>query len=289
METINIAFASDNGYAQPMGVAIYSLLDNFHSVEYKIKVTILDGGILEENKKKIVEIGERFSTEIEFKKISNEIFKDCKNVGRYTLVTYYSLINPSVFGNEVKKAIHLDCDILVIGNIAELYKKNINGYLVAAVQARFVDKKYFTNGVLLMNLEKMRKENFTKRAFDFIKENDGKLNYFDQDVWNSICKDQWLELSNIWNFEIERSERKIIPEPIILHYATSYKPWHRFYHNYYQKEYLKYLKKWPDYKIWKIDSTVAIKQLIKYIPFSISIVRFVKRKIQKATTKDARS
>lgn len=277
METINIIFASNDNYAQPMGVAIYSLLDNFLSDKYIIKIIILDGGILEGNKDKIKEIGKKFSVEIEFVKISDEIFKEVKYIGRYTLATYYRLIIPNILGQEVKKALYLDCDILVMGNIVELYKKDINNYLLGAVQARcYENRKYFSAGVLLINLEKMRAENFVEKAFDFIKINTEELDQGDQTVLNYICKDKWLRLENIWNFEIERSEQKVFPSPIVLHYITNYKPWHRFYHNYYQKYYRKYIKKWPGYKIQNPGLKVAAKQILKYIPFSVPLARLVK-------------
>jgi lipopolysaccharide biosynthesis glycosyltransferase len=278
METINIFFASNDNYAQPMGIAIHSLLDNFRSDKYKVKITILDGDISEDNKIKIKNVGKRFSTQIEFTKVSNEIFKDCKNLGRYTIVAYYRLIIPNILGEDVKKAIYLDSDILVMGNITELYEKNIDNYLIGAVQAKNTNQKYFGSGVLLMNIEEMKKRSFVENVFESIKKSNQKsnYNYTDQDIANMVCKDQWFELDYIWNFEIERSERKHTPNPMILHYITPFKPWYRFYHNYYQKYYLKYLKKWPNYRIERTDFKTAVKQILKYIPLSTNLVRLVK-------------
>lgn len=279
MNVINIFFASDNNYAQPMGVAIYSMLDNFHSDQYKPKITILDGGISEKNKSKLLTIGNNFQTQINFTKISNEIFKNCKYIGRYTLVAYYRLIIPNIIEKEVKKAIYLDCDILVIDNIVKLYEKNIENYIIGAVQSRNKKEKYFSSGVLLMNLEKMREEKITEKALNFAENVNQKLEYPDQDILNKVCKNQWLELENVWNFEIERSELKVTPSPAILHYITDFKPWYRFYHNYYQKYYRQYLRKWPDYKIYNPEIKTAIKQIIKYIPLTTYLTRRIKNLI----------
>jgi lipopolysaccharide biosynthesis glycosyltransferase len=277
METINIVFCSDNNYAQPTGVAIYSLLDNFLSDKYEIKITVLDGGISEENRSKIKTIAKNFTTEIEFIKISNEIFKDCKYIGRYTLVAYYRLIIPDILGQNVKKAIYFDGDILVLGNIVELYEKDVTNYLIAAVQAKREGPEYFAAGQLLMNLEELRKFDFVKKVLDFIRTDNRKLDWPDQDILNFVCEGRFLKLEDKWGFEIERSGGKITPEPIILHYSTPFKPWNRFYHNYYQKYYRKYLKKWPDYRIEKTEFKVAIKQILKYIPFSIPVTRLIKK------------
>jgi lipopolysaccharide biosynthesis glycosyltransferase len=49
---INVAFASDNGYAEYLHVAIFSLLQNLKS-DYFANIYILDGGISESNKRDI--------------------------------------------------------------------------------------------------------------------------------------------------------------------------------------------------------------------------------------------
>lgn len=295
-ETINVVITADNNYAQPLGVTVYSLLDNFASDNHRIKITVLDGGITEENKSKLYTICEKFNTEIIFIRMSNTDFDGFPVIGRFPKTIYYRIFIPNKLGHEVKKALYLDCDILVIGNIAPLYETNIDEYHVAAIED-FVGKehiasstalfskqikKMFNAGVILMNLEKMRGDNFVERACEFVKNNADNLPLLDQDALNFMCRDSWLPVNKVWNYQIDISQGRIDPSPVILHYTNSYKPWNAFYNNYYQKDYVRYLKKsWPNYIIKPVSFKVTVKQLLKYIPFSVYLVRNIKKTLEK--------
>lgn len=289
---INVVFASDDNYAQPMGVSLCSMLDNFFSENHSIKITILDGGISDENKNKIRNIGKTFETEINFVKISNDTFTGFPLLQHYSMAIYYRLIIPNLLGEEVSKAIYLDSDTLVLGNIAELYENPIDNYYMGAVKDFISDihianalsplhgkiKKMFNSGVLLLNLRNIRDGDFIKRTLNFIKENSSNLTWPDQEALNIIGADKWREFDKSWNYQVDISQSKIIPRPNILHYTNSYKPWHAFYNNYYQRRYMQYMKKaWPDYKIKPVSFKVAMKQVAKRIPFSISLVRKMKK------------
>ena len=56
---MNVAFSSDDNYAQHMGVAIYSLLKNNRDF-HLINIYIIDNLITEHNKKKITELVGKF-------------------------------------------------------------------------------------------------------------------------------------------------------------------------------------------------------------------------------------
>lgn len=283
--------ASDDNYAQPLGASLCSMFDNFKSDKYILKILILDGGITEENKIKINKIGNIFNKEIIFKKISNDDFKKFPLVQYFSIVMYYRLLIPTFFKEIANKVIYVDCDTLVLGNIASLYETNIDNFYLGAIRDNVESsvlklgcpfykyiKKYFNSGVLLMNIKKMNEDDFVKKSFDFINEHSSELLYPDQDTLNYLCIDNWYELNKEWNTQLDRSSGEIKPRPSILHYTTGYKPWHAFYHNYYQKYYMGYLKKaWPDYKIKPVDFKTTIKQLIKYIPFSLLLVRLFKK------------
>ena len=290
-EVINIILASNDNYAQPLGVALYSILDNFKSKKHTLKITVLDGGIVKENKAKILAIGSTFNTEIDFREISNDDFKDFPLVQYFSIVMYYRLLIPTFFKGRADKVIYIDCDTLTLGNIATLYEHDIQGFYLGAVRD-FVEssvltlncpfykdiKKYFNSGVLLLNIQKMNEDNFVQKSFDFLKEHSSALLYPDQDALNYLCIDNWFELDREWNTQLDRSAEKIEPQPSVLHYTTDFKPWYRFYHNYYQKYYMSYLKKaWPGYTIKPVSFVVAVKQCLKYIPGSVSSVRLVKK------------
>lgn len=296
-EVLNVVYTCDENVTQLLGVSVYSLLDNFSSKKYKLKITVLDGGITDVSKNKLYAICEKFNADLTFEKIEKELFKDCPNEQPYdrsdvTVTSYFRLIIPNIFGEEIEKVIYIDCDTLIIGNIEELYETDIRDYYLGAVRD-FVEaavlqidckhykdlKRYFNAGVLLINIKKMREDDIVKKSFDFIRDNIKELHFPDQDTLNYLCNNHWLVLDKGWNFQTDRNQVKVEPTPKILHYTTAYKPWHQLYHNYYQKEYMMYLKKaWPGYIIKPVPSIhIAIKQLIKFIPYSVPIARKIKK------------
>lgn len=290
-ETINVILASDENYAQPLGVTLYSLLKNFSSDSHSVAFTILDGGITAESRNKLELICKKFSSEIRFVAMTGDLFKGFPVFSHYSIAIYYRLIIPELFPEEVKKVIYLDCDILVLGTIADLYSTDIKDHYLAAVKDFISDghlqqvrapfykdiKKMFNSGVLLMNIEKMRRGDFITKNISFIKDHSSELLFPDQESLNYVCRDDWADLDKSWNYQVDRSQGKIVPSPKILHYTNSYKPWHAFYHNYYQKTYRDYLRKaWPDYRIRSVDMFTAFKQILKRIPFSVPTARIAK-------------
>ena len=71
---LKVAFATDDGYVEMTGIAMYSLFDN--NREFKnITVYILDNCISEEGKKQLREIANYFERQIEF--------LDCSAIGEW--------------------------------------------------------------------------------------------------------------------------------------------------------------------------------------------------------------
>lgn len=58
MKNINIIFSSDNNYAKYLMVTIHSLFIN-HSSDTVLNIFILDGGISQENKERILSLKEQ--------------------------------------------------------------------------------------------------------------------------------------------------------------------------------------------------------------------------------------
>ncbi len=289
---IQVVFASDNHYAQPLGVAIFSMLINFQSETHVPEITILDGGISAENVKKINAIGLKFKASIHFKKIEIEPFKRFHLVNYFTSTAYFRLLIPRLFEDVADKVLYLDCDILVLGNLAVLAETDVSEHHLAAVQdAHGVAllsihycpfyagiKKYFNSGIMVLNVRKLNADEISKRALSFLKDHSKELNIPDQDVLNILCKDTWLPLEQRWNTQLDKNARRIEPRPEVVHYIMRFKPWHFSYHNYYQSEYMRCLKAaWPDYRIQPVPLKLALKQFLKYTPYSIPIVRLFKR------------
>ncbi|MBS7261628.1 MAG: 1-acyl-sn-glycerol-3-phosphate acyltransferase, partial [Treponema sp.] len=143
---------------------------------------------------------------------------------------------------EYDKAIYIDSDTIILGNIAEMYAYDLGDNYVGACKEQamiqedvfgtYVEKclgcdrnNYFNAGVLLINCERFR----TKRVLDqFIK----LLHEYtftvtqDEDYLNVICYNKVLWLPQGWDMEVY-GELPCKPEEFkIIHYIMWSKPWH---------------------------------------------------------------
>lgn len=155
----------------------------------------------------------------------------------YTMTTYYRLILPKTFFF-LKKAIYLDSDIVVRGDISELYNTDLGDNLVGAVPdasvqiydefIQYVEKalevkkeNYFNAGILVMNLQKMREMRFENKVENLVKEVSFKVAQ-DQDLLNVICKNRVKYIGLEWN-TMPLGERN--NDAKIIHYNLILKPW----------------------------------------------------------------
>lgn len=270
---IHIFLASDNNYTQHLAVTMASVLAN---TEEYCKFYILDSGISEDNKNKLLELKSIRDFDIEFVSINLDMFKDCP-LCRHTLNTYSRMKIPELFP-DVDKAIYLDCDIVVRSDIAEFWNFDINGYCLGVVKDSLSFSRakkhneyfkklginannYFNNGVSLMNLDELHKFEIYKKSVKWFKENTVNIRYSEQDAYNVLLADRVRFLPVEWNTSPDiyrklknKYFKKYNISPKIIHYTTAKKPWFLESVTYFKDEYYKYLALTP----WKEYTPVSI-------------------------------
>ncbi len=280
LEVIPIFFAIDDGYMPFLAVALESLIEN-SSKKYYYSIKILYTNISEENKKKINKY-KRENVNIEFVDLNYYIEKLKDKLytrDYYTNTTYFRLFIANLYP-QYNKAIYLDSDIVVLGDIAELYNQDIGDNLIAAapddviqtikVFQEYAEKvvgvadyrNYFNAGILLMNLDEFRKYNFQNK-FLYLLETIKFTVAQDQDYLNRLCKGKVKIIDKAWDTmpvgtgTLEEKDLKII------HYNLADKPWH--YDNIKYKEYFwKYAKKTEYYnEICKIKENYSEEERFK--------------------------
>ena len=237
---IPIVFSTDENYMPFLDVAVKSLISNA-SVEYTYRIIVLHTGLHEDNIRKVLQ-NEKAGFIIDFIDISNQVedikarFKD---VYHFSVVTYYRLFIASLFP-QYDKVIYLDCDLVVLGDISELYHIELGENILGAAPEQYVQNTkefrlyaekalgvnpdgYINAGVLLINLKEFRKNNIEERFIKLITDYDFDLLDPDQAYLNYLCLGRIHVLPNGWNKE---------PMPLacegkknIVHYALYQKPW----------------------------------------------------------------
>ena len=235
---IPIFFAVDDNYINFLKISLTSIMINA-SKSYKYDIYILHDGLRSQSKDSIKKMKNHHFT-IKFRDVGGQI-RSLSNKFKvrdyYTLTTYYRLVIPDTFF-WLDKALYLDCDIVVNGDISELYRTDVADNFVGAIKdasvqivpefITYVEKaldirheNYFNAGILVMNLKKMRNEHFTRQIVNLTKNVVYKVAQ-DQDVLNVVCKDKVKYVDQTWNtMPIAYKEER----PKLIHYNLTFKPW----------------------------------------------------------------
>lgn len=160
---INICLACDDNYARYAAVVIASILKNAKQND-NLCIYILDGGIEEQNKEKILSLKNIKDCEINFVKIDNEMFSEYLAIKTHSYIsipTYYRLKLPTLLPN-VEKIIYFDCDIVVNTSLRELFKVDMGDCVVVGVHdlkksAVKKNSTYVNAGMLMFDIKKWRK------------------------------------------------------------------------------------------------------------------------------------
>lgn len=240
---IPIFFAIDDGYIPFLAVSLQSLIENSKKENFYL-IKILYTNISEDNQRKIQKF-EQENVSIEFVDLNYYIEKIKDKLytrDYYSKTTYFRLFIPNLYP-QYTKALYLDSDIVVLEDVADLYNTNMENYLVAAapddviqtikVFQEYAEKvvgvanyrNYFNAGVLLMNLDELRKFNFQEKflySLDKIKFSVAQ----DQDYLNKLCKGRVKMVDPNWNRMPIAREKENQGDIKLIHYNLAYKPWH---------------------------------------------------------------
>jgi len=267
-DKITVFYACDNEYIPYLAVSLHSLIENSDKNKH-YEIVILQNEISEKNQKIISDFATD-NVKIKFKDVSNRLKTIADKLSLrdyYSLSIYFRIFIPEMFSN-IDKAVYIDCDTVVLSDIAELYHTNLEGNLVAAAtdmvvisDDTFVDyvenavgvedsKKYFNSGVMVMNLEAMRNEDLLGNFTYLLNTYEFETVAPDQDYLNVICRNRVKYISKSWN---KMSIDSTNPDNInLVHYNMYFKPW--FYDDVLYKEYFwEYAKGTPFYKMLKMQ------------------------------------
>ena len=240
-QIIPIVFSVDDNYAPFLGVTLESLIQNCNK-NYFYKLYVLNTDLSDKNKEILAKYNREFC-----KVIFIDVNEELNKIGAklhlrdyYTYTTYYRFFIPELFP-EYEKALYLDSDIAVIGDISELYMTEIGDNLVGAIPedvmayykcfGDYVEKglnikveKFFNAGIMVMNLNKMREINIVGKLEELLAEHKFEVTQ-DEDYLNVICKDKVKYIPLGWNKSPLDNSAFNNDELKLIHYKLALKPW----------------------------------------------------------------
>ena len=242
---IPIFFATDDAFAKFTVVALHSIIQNA-SRDYHYNVHVLNNGISREMQEATLALAnENFTITFDDVKEQLESIADRLPIrDYYSKTTYFRLFIAEMFP-EYDKAIYIDSDTIVQGDISELYNTDLKDAYVGAcheqamvqedVYGTYVEKvigisrhNFFNAGLLLINCEQFRLRAVLDRFIELLHVYNFVVTQ-DEDYLNLICKDHVYWLDQRWNTEMFGEIPYSANEAKIIHYIMVSKPWH--YHD----------------------------------------------------------
>lgn len=222
-------------------------------------------------------------------------------------LAYYRLKIGSALPLSIKRCVYLDVDMVVLGDLRELFEVDLQGKICGVVmegkdndtqnilesknkinKSIAIVSNYFNSGMLLVDLDLWRQENIEDRAFEIVKKY--YCHKHDEHILNAVLQGQTFKILPQWNMMVflycravclnERGKinmpynrkdfNNALKNPKILHYHTHHKPWED------SKIYLNYCNKFLGQYWWDmVEQTPIFKEkLLQLKPQADSALAF---------------
>ncbi|MDR2030630.1 MAG: glycosyltransferase [Puniceicoccales bacterium] len=259
-DCIPIVFVATDTWAMPLGVCIQSIVA--HADEFLNYDIVVVGSNIHWVKRRQLQMLQRPNVSIRFVDIPCRFSLDAVSGScRLTCAQSLRFLLEFLFPYQ-DRIIYLDSDTIVLRDISKLFAENVSGYLagaawdlgmvytaikcpklVAEFHKRFdlpVPEGYFNSGVLLLNLEEMRRQNIGQQLLTMQRTTQPLIG-IDQQYYNAVFRGRVKFLDGRWNFlemyfwendffktvplTVQKLQQSHGSDPFIIHYVGP-KPWH---------------------------------------------------------------
>lgn len=228
-----IVCATDDAYIMPLAVTLYSAAENLRAGR-SLRVFLLDGGVSDQNKMKLKESLVDLPISYQWIQFDDSVLKQFQVSHHVSHTAYFRLLLADVLPENCEKVIYLDCDLLIKGDLQELWEMPMQGNALLAVQdvaCPYVDcrigiknfrrsnpylatfqpipnyrelkidpkAKYFNSGVLVIDLNQWRDLGLSAEFLQCLSENEEHIWCWDQYALNVVLAGRWQSLPLCWN------------------------------------------------------------------------------------------
>ncbi len=247
---MNILFTIDRSYLEHLTDCIKSFVR--FKTEDGYDIYIMHSDLEDKDTAYLCEKLQNEEVRLHFIYVNIEEEEEFPESSRYPLQIYYRLFAAFFLPAQVKRVLYLDGDTIVINSLEELYHMDFQGnYFLACTHIRKALNKinrirlgikeeypYINSGVMLMNLEELRKNQKYSEIGEYVKQHKKVLTLPDQDIIIGLYGDKIglldtmrYNLSDrilaIYNAEAGHEKRDlnwVRENGVIIHYYGKQKP-----------------------------------------------------------------
>ena len=211
MAVLDVSCAVRGAYVRHSAALLHSLYAT--ETEHEVCVHYLhDAGLPRAARRRLERVAAKGGGSVRFWEVAEERVADLRVHGYFTSAMWYRVLLPELLADR-PRVLYLDVDTLALAPIAPLWDVDLDGALVAAVTNVFEawrgtehtdalgleQRDYFNSGVLLFNLDEMRRSDTVAELRRVAAERADDLLWPDQDVLNLVLGPRRVALAPRWN------------------------------------------------------------------------------------------
>ena len=257
---IPIVFACNDNVADICSVSIASIIKNSNK-NYNYEISIFQTRLSNIHIENLQNMSKE-NVRIKCVDISEYInFEDFYETQKYPFEMYYRLYIPLIL--DYSKVIYLDCDTIVVDDIAKLYEESLDNEAMGMVinfdcylNTKHID---YNSGVVLMNCRDFENMQIREKCKSLLETN--RYKFPDQTALNIAAKGKIKTLDPQYNYQVSLAhyhrfkrvirKRKYMEtfakEPVVIHFSYITKPYNNIYSKY-NDNFWNYAKYTPYYK-----------------------------------------
>ena len=202
-----------------------------------------------DNREKFIQIANRYEQRIKFYNVEElcadklaklKEYFNYTDKPKFSIAMFYRLFIPQLFSQDIEKVIYLDADLIINLDIMELWQIELADHPLGAIpevynggKPRYVsdvcrngfvkEEDYFNSGVMLMNLEVLRKEEANITAGIKFRSEHPEYHLYDQEIFNYCFATRTLKLPVRFNRSVKhaRLDGEFTVEKKICHFTNS--------------------------------------------------------------------
>lgn len=254
---MNLFVTLDKNYIGPLRVLLYSLCKN--NAKHTFDVYVLHTTLNPEDFKEIEQDIDPAQCRVIGVELDESYFKYTPTSGRWPKEAYYRILAVKFLPQDLDRALYLDPDIVNTNDISGLYNIELSNYFFAAASHMYQpmnwysrarlkmsrDSVFINSGVMLFNLNVLRKKQDIDEMYDYINKNRDHLYLFDQDILNGLYHEKTIQINplqynlnelyfHLFNMNPFAPSKTIDYEwvkrnTVLIHFCGKNKPWNDDY------------------------------------------------------------
>lgn len=237
------------------------MLESFfcHNSEVGTCVHLLYASMKDKDREVLRQFVEKNGGQLETYQVDGALFEEFPALQRWSVETLFRLLIPEVLPQSMNRVLYLDADIIIEKSLRQLFFIDFQGKSMAVcrntdgkvdekeknrIWQRRSDIPYFNAGVLMMNLERMRKVcTFERYCFE-VRKNQALFPLLDQDLLNYVFGEDVCYIpAEEYNCIIGPERGDFPKKASVYHFGTSEKPWLKREQDKYHELWWKYAEK----------------------------------------------